>query len=257
MKIVCTVLFIINFYCLGFSQEQNAEYPGGSMALKKFISTHIEYPQTAFDNNIVGKVIMQFIVEKDGSVTHISPIKDIGGGCAEVIAKAIKLTSNRWKPALVNNIPVRSYFRIPISFSLPEPKYITGKVIKIKNGNTLILSTNNNKRVKICLYGIYCPEKNQKYETEAKNFITNFCFEKEVKIEDKGVTKYSKGNISGIIWIDNVSLNEELLKNGLAWHYKKYNYTEKYANLENEARKNKLNIWNQTTPIAPWDFKNK
>ncbi|WP_106295682.1 thermonuclease family protein [Arcticibacter pallidicorallinus] len=51
------------------------------------------------------------------------------------------------------------------------------------------------------------------------------------------------------------NLNEELLKAGLAWHYKYFDKSIKFSNLEKIARKNQKGIWSMPNPIAPWDFR--
>ena len=53
-------------------------------------------------------------------------------------------------------------------------------------------------------------------------------------------------------------VNEELLKLGMAWHYKYFNKDEKLAKLESDAKNNKIGLWSKQSPVAPWEFrKNK
>lgn len=60
--------------------------------------------------------------------------------------------------------------------------------------------------------------------------------------------------VLGVLYADSINVNEELLKAGLAWRYK-YNKSEHYLNLENEARKKQLNIWSMPNAIAPWNWR--
>ncbi|TWP31815.1 thermonuclease family protein [Apibacter muscae] len=132
---------------------------------------------------------------------------------------------------------------------------LSGRVIKVADGDTVTILTDENEQIKIRLYGIDCPEKGQDFSSKATAFTSSFCFGKIVKVTQKGLDRY--GRVLGIILIGKKNLNEELLKNGLAWHYKYFDKTQKYVDLEQEAKNNKLNIWSMNNPIAPWDFRKK
>jgi endonuclease YncB( thermonuclease family) len=130
---------------------------------------------------------------------------------------------------------------------------ITGKVIKVADGDTVTLLTDKKEQIKIRLDGIDCPERSQDFGTKAKDFTNSLCYGKRVKVEAKGIDKY--GRTLGVIWVGSVNLNEELLHNGLAWHYIQYNHSQQYAELEKQAQQKKLNLWSIPNPIAPWDFR--
>ncbi|GAA5022704.1 cell envelope biogenesis protein TonB [Marivirga lumbricoides] len=90
--------------------------------LQKFyngISEYLEgkYPQEAKNKGIEGIVYLQFIIEKDGSLSNITPVKGIGGGCDELAVEALKKSSN-WTPGKQDGIIVRSQRIIPIRFAL-------------------------------------------------------------------------------------------------------------------------------------------
>ena len=76
------------------------------------------------------------------------------------------------------------------------------------------------------------------------------------------VSTGKKGNYDGrgrmiaeILVNDKINANKEMLKSGLAWHYKRYSSSIEYAQLENSARKNKIGLWADKNPVAPWDFR--
>ncbi|MBF0651283.1 thermonuclease family protein [Dysgonomonas sp. GY75] len=131
---------------------------------------------------------------------------------------------------------------------------LTGKIIRVSDGDTIILLDSVNVQHKIRLYGIDCPEKKQDYGTKAADFTKGLCAGKNVTVEIEGTDIY--GRILGIVYAGKVNINEELLKNGLAWRYK-HNKSMRYLELENQARKNELNIWSMKNPIAPWNFRKK
>lgn len=98
--------------------EQQPEFPGGESAMYKWISQNLIYPKEAVNNGLMGKVIVQFIVEKDGSITAVSVIRDAVGAGAGLEAKRIIEKMPDWKPGRQNGKNVRVQFTIPISFNL-------------------------------------------------------------------------------------------------------------------------------------------
>lgn len=97
--------------------ENEAEFPGGVEAMNSFMAENIKYPTLAKQKNIEGKVIISFIVEKNGTLSDIRTIKDIGEGCGDEGVRIVKLMP-KWKPAKQKGQPVRQQFLLPISFVL-------------------------------------------------------------------------------------------------------------------------------------------
>ena len=130
---------------------------------------------------------------------------------------------------------------------------ITGKVVKVQDGDTVTLLTADSTQVRVRLDGVDCPEKKQAFGTKAKAFVSDLCFGGVVTVEDKGKDRY--GRVIGVVWVDSINVNEALLRNGLAWHYKQFNNDARLDSLERAARSEKLNIWSQPNPIPPWEFR--
>ena len=101
---------------------------------------------------------------------------------------------------------------------------------------------------------IDCPEKKQAFGQKAKQFTSDFCFGKYVEIVGHKKDRYGR-TIAFVIDENGRNLNEELVKNGFAWQYVKYSKSERLFMLEQEARKNKLGLWIDENPIAPWEFR--
>ncbi|OCX50621.1 energy transducer TonB [Mucilaginibacter sp. PPCGB 2223] len=99
--------------------EINPEYPGGEAALGKFLQKNIRYPSIAKENNIQGKVYIQFVVERDGSLTDIKVIREPGSGTGDEAVRVLKM-SPHWKPGVQNGKPVRVQFTLPVNFSLGD-----------------------------------------------------------------------------------------------------------------------------------------
>ena len=85
----------------------------------KFLQKNLRYPPIARENNIQGRVIVNFVVEKDGSLTDIKVVRGIGGGCDEEAMRVIK-SSPKWNPGVQNGRNVRVNYTIPIFFQLQQ-----------------------------------------------------------------------------------------------------------------------------------------
>ncbi|MCF8405837.1 MAG: energy transducer TonB [Bacteroidales bacterium] len=93
------------------------EFPGGQTQMKNYFTTQLAYPKEARDQNIQGRVILTFIVDKSGRTSDIQLLQRIGGGCDEEAARLIQ-SMPRWKPATKDGKPVNIRFTIPITFKL-------------------------------------------------------------------------------------------------------------------------------------------
>ncbi|MCQ2300563.1 MAG: energy transducer TonB [Bacteroidales bacterium] len=100
--------------------DVECEFPGGTKALYTFFADNIHYPEQALKEQIEGKIYLSLIIEKDGTVSEIKLLRDIGGGCGKEAVRVAKMMP-QWKPALVNNKPARSRFNIPFYFH-PDPE---------------------------------------------------------------------------------------------------------------------------------------
>ena len=96
--------------------ERMPEFPGEEQAMCEFFSKNIKYPQAAQDSNIQGKVFVQFVVEKDGSITNAVILRDIGGGCGEEALRVVKMMP-KWKPGEMRGQKVRVQYVLPVPFT--------------------------------------------------------------------------------------------------------------------------------------------
>jgi len=97
--------------------EKMPEYPGGVNALMQYLASTIKYPAEARKAKIQGRVFVNFIVEKDGSISHVKVLKGIGHGCDKEAVKAVK-NMPRWIPGYQKGKAVRVSFNLPVKFSL-------------------------------------------------------------------------------------------------------------------------------------------
>ena len=97
--------------------ENDPEFPGGVEAMYKYRAQNIKYPQLARENNITGRVFVTFVVERDGSVTGVRVLRDIGGGCGQEAVRVVK-SMPKWTPGKQRGKAVRVQYNLPVNFSL-------------------------------------------------------------------------------------------------------------------------------------------
>ena len=97
--------------------EQQAEFPGGTAALMKWLQQNIRYPEQAAANDIQGRVIVKFVVEKDGSIGTAEILKGVDKDLDREAIRVVKKMP-KWQPGKNNGVAVRSYFNLPVTFKL-------------------------------------------------------------------------------------------------------------------------------------------
>ena len=96
-----------------------AEFPGGQKALDNYVNDHINYPQTAIDNDVSGVVRVSFVVNESGQITRaklVGPAK-VGNGLDEEALRVVNAMP-AWKPAMVHGKKVKTRLELPISFQV-------------------------------------------------------------------------------------------------------------------------------------------
>ncbi|MFD2247119.1 thermonuclease family protein [Pontibacter ruber] len=135
-----------------------------------------------------------------------------------------------------------------------KPETTVGdKVVGVKDGDTFEL-LRNGQTVTVRLFGVDTPEKNQAYGQRAKQFASDLAFGKSVRLIEHNKDRYGR-TVGTIILPDGRNLNEELVREGYAWHYKAYSNDTRLANLEADARRFKRGLWQDPNPIPPWEFR--
>ena len=99
--------------------EQMPEFPGGEAALMKYINDNIRYPVMAIENGVQGRVTVQFVVTKDGSVGNVTVLRGVDRNLDEEAVRVCK-TLPKFIPGKQNGQPVNVWFTLPIIFNLSE-----------------------------------------------------------------------------------------------------------------------------------------
>lgn len=133
---------------------------------------------------------------------------------------------------------------------------LTGRVVGISDGDTFTMLLPGNRQVRIRLHGVDCPEKNQDFGTRARTFTADLTFGKTVSVQVKDRDRYGR-TVGLVILPSGKILQEELLRHGLAWHYRRYDKSPRFAALEARARAGKMGLWSMKNPVAPWEFRKR
>ena len=128
---------------------------------------------------------------------------------------------------------------------------IYGKVVKIVDGDTYDLLIDDTKTLRIRMEGIDAPEKGMPFYRVSKDYLGSLCFQKQVRFEKTSMDKLNNRPVGFTYLEDGRELGHEMIKAGLAWHFKKYNSDLDLAELEKEAREAKLGLWIDDNPMDP------
>ncbi len=133
-----------------------------------------------------------------------------------------------------------------------EEVTVTGRVVKILDGDTYDILLAGNKNVRIRMEGIDAPERGMPFYRVSKNYLADLCMNEVVEIKITGKDAYDR-LLAYTFLSDGRELGHEMVKAGLAWHFKKYNSDSTLAELEIEARNAKRGLWIDKNPVPPWD----
>ena len=97
--------------------EQMPQFPGGDAALMKYLSSHINYPPMAAENNVQGKVVVQFVVDKTGKVGEVKVVRSVDKDLDKEAIRVVK-SLPKFTPGRQNGYPVRVWYTLPVNFKL-------------------------------------------------------------------------------------------------------------------------------------------
>ena len=135
----------------------------------------------------------------------------------------------------------------------PSSSDLVGRVVKVSDGDTITILDSSKTQHKIRLHGIDAPEKKQAFGNASWKFLAGLVANREVRVVWSKRDRYQR--ILGTVFVDGKDANLEMLKAGMAWHYKKYDSNPAYAQAESEARAAKRGLWQEKNPIEPEEFR--
>jgi endonuclease YncB( thermonuclease family) len=151
-----------------------------------------------------------------------------------------------------------------------EPiRTIEGIVTKVSDGDTINIQDSLGTKVKVRLYGIDAPETEkvnkktgkitkpgQPYGEEAYQSLNSKVYRKQVKLDVMAIDQYKR--LVGIVYLNGKNINQKMVAEGYAWAYRQYldrAHASEYIDLEENARRNRLGLWQQNNPQPPWEFR--
>lgn len=132
----------------------------------------------------------------------------------------------------------------------PAPVY---KVIAIADGDTFSI-LKDKLSVRIRIDAIDAPEKGMPYGKQSKQYLAGLCFGKFVTLTVKTTDRYGR-LVARAKLADGRDISTEMIRSGMAWHYKKYSSDKILSGLEMQARNKKAGLWHDSHPIAPWEIR--
>jgi len=147
----------------------------------------------------------------------------------------------------IMRLSLLSIFLFPLSFLAN----FSGECVGVSDGDTIKVMRGGTA-VKVRLLGIDCPEKKQDFGSKAKQATSDMVFGKTVDVKEAGQDKY--GRTLGTVFAEGKNVNLELVKAGLAWHYKQYSKDEALSKAEAEARAAKIGLWSMPA-VPPWEWR--
>ena len=134
-----------------------------------------------------------------------------------------------------------------------DDKRLSLRVVGVHDGDTLTGLDDSKTQYKIRLDAIDAPELGQPFGQASKKALSEKVFGKDVVVIAKTRDKY--GRTVGHVLIDGRDVNLEMLEQGMAWHYEKYDHNKRMREAEQSARATGRGLWADQEPVPPWDWR--
>jgi endonuclease YncB( thermonuclease family) len=146
----------------------------------------------------------------------------------------------------------------PVSLSPQPPANRPGtthlwRVVGVHDGDTVTCLDESNQQQKVRLAEIDAPEIGQDYGKVSREVLAEMVFGKTVEVTEDGKDRY--GRWIGHLSSNGVDVNRQMIATGNAWHYVDYSRDTSLAALQSQAQSQRLGLWAQPSPVAPWDFR--
>ncbi len=134
-------------------------------------------------------------------------------------------------------------------------KILSGKVIRVADGDTVTIMSENKWSTKIRLHAIDAPEMQQAWGSHSRKALKALVYKKTVTVVVKDIDQYDR--TVGVIKLDQKNINHEMVKEGHAWVYRRYNREKAMLEFEKSAKQAKKGIWSQAKSKiqAPWEWR--
>ena len=129
----------------------------------------------------------------------------------------------------------------------------SGEVVGVIDGDTVDVM-HNGRSERIRLHGIDAPEKSQAFGRSSKRAASDLAYGEDVTVIEHGRDRYGR-TLGEVILPDDRSLNQELVRSGHAWRYRKYSNDRELDRLESDARNSRRGLWQDGNAVPPWEYR--
>ena len=141
----------------------------------------------------------------------------------------------------------------PILSMANTDETMDGKVTRIIDGDSILVTDAKSVEYQVQLEGIDAPELKQEFGKESTEGLTKLLKDKSVRLTWKSKDNFDR--LLAQVYDGDKHINMEMIKTGMAWHFKRYNKDESLAKAETEAKEAKKGLWAKESPKAPWDYR--
>jgi endonuclease YncB( thermonuclease family) len=187
------------------------------------------------------------LVDPKGFVSgSADAVSNYASGIVDSVAKQESSGVTAAKPSF-------SISKAKVTWSAPAYD-LSGKVVKVADGDTITILDADQQQHKIRLHGIDTPEYKQPYGRSAKKALADLVAGDGVGIDVKDTDRY--GRTVGVVHKGSANINLQMVRSGYAWWYKKYApFDDDLRLAEQQARANKLGLWAELNPVPPWEWR--
>lgn len=148
---------------------------------------------------------------------------------------------------------MKSIILIITLISIQLVAQVGAKVIRIKDGDTVVVLLEGNIQKTLRLAEVDCPESGQPFGKNAKQFTSDLIFGKQITFIATDEDRY--GRTIAKIYYDNKYLSQEIIRAGFGWWYYRYSNDKNLGLLQDQAQQKKLGLWQDINAIPPWVYR--
>ena len=146
-----------------------------------------------------------------------------------------------------------------LTLPLAQAETLSGRVVRVTDGDTIVVLDASKSQHKIRLTGIDAPERGQAFGTKSKEHLSDLVAGESVVIDYNKYDRY--GRTLGKVLLNGEDVNLDQVESGMAWHYKKYQGEQtptdrvKYSEAELDAKRDMRGLWGTREPVPPWEYR--
>lgn len=135
---------------------------------------------------------------------------------------------------------------------------LTGKVVRVSDGDTFVLLVDGRKQIRVRLHGIDAPEMSggQPYCRQSRQALADMIAGRIVTVKVHNYDRYKRA-VGTVIDKKGVDVNLQMIKTGMAWHYSHFDDTPAYSRAEKEARNGRKGLWKDKNPVNPYQWRKR